>query len=168
MGVLAEIEAMLSPQPLPTRPNELWVSDLTYIATWRGFVYVAFVIDVFARLIVGWRATTSLTAGIALDALEQALHERRLDSEDPLGPLAERLTRTRRPQKVFADFENASRILTSRRRSSFWTRRDGAIRDAALIAVCSSIRDLLFCGSQPITAIRSDAVGQKPSALRVP
>ena len=67
-----------------TRPNELWVSDLTYIATWRGFVYVAFVIDVFARLIVGWRATTSLTAGIALDALEQALHERRLDPEDPL------------------------------------------------------------------------------------
>ena len=45
-----------------TRPNELWVSDLTYVATWRGFVYVAFVIDVFARLIVGWRATTSLTA----------------------------------------------------------------------------------------------------------
>ena len=68
-----------------TRPNELWVSDLTYVATWRGFVYVAFVIDVFARLIVGWRATTSLTAGIALDALEQALHERRLNPEDTLG-----------------------------------------------------------------------------------
>ena len=67
-----------------TRPNELWVSDLTYIATWRGFVYVAFVIDVFARRIVGWRATTSLTAGIALDALEQALHERRLNPEDTL------------------------------------------------------------------------------------
>ena len=67
-----------------TRPNELWVSDLTYVATWRGFVYVAFVIDVFARLIVGWRATTSLTAGIALDALEQALHERRLNPEHPL------------------------------------------------------------------------------------
>ena len=65
-----------------TRPNELWVSDLTYVATWRGFVYVAFVIDVFARLIVGWRATTSLTVGIALDALEQALHERRLNPED--------------------------------------------------------------------------------------
>ena len=42
-----------------TRPNELWISDLTYVATWRGFVYVAFVIDVFARLIVGWRATMS-------------------------------------------------------------------------------------------------------------
>ena len=67
-----------------TRPNAPWVSDLTYIATWRGFVYVAFVIDVFARLIVGWRATTSLTAGIALDALEQALHERRLNPEHPL------------------------------------------------------------------------------------
>ena len=67
-----------------TRPNELWVSDLTYVAMWRGFVYVAFVIDVFARLIVGWRATTSLTAGIALDALEQALHERRLNPEDTL------------------------------------------------------------------------------------
>ena len=47
-------------------------------------MYVAFVIDVFARLIVGWRATTSLTVGIALDALEQALHERRLNPEDPL------------------------------------------------------------------------------------
>ena len=58
--------------------------DLTYVATWRGFVYVAFVIDVFARLIVGWRATTSLTAGIALDALEQALHERRLNPKDTL------------------------------------------------------------------------------------
>ena len=60
------------------------ISDLTYVATWRGFVYVAFVIDVFVRLIVGWRATTSLTAGIALDALEQALHERRLNPEDTL------------------------------------------------------------------------------------
>ena len=68
-----------------TRPNELWVSDLTYVATWRGFVYVAFVIDVFARLIVGWRATTSLTAGIALDALEQALHERRLNPRRSIG-----------------------------------------------------------------------------------
>ena len=47
-------------------------------------MYVAFVIDVFARLIVGWRATTSLTAGIALDTLEQALHERRLNPEDTL------------------------------------------------------------------------------------
>jgi transposase InsO family protein len=59
-----------------TRPNELWVSDLTYIATWRGFVYVAFVIDVFARRIVGWRASTSLRSDLALDALEQAICER--------------------------------------------------------------------------------------------
>ena len=59
-----------------TRPNQLWVADLTYVATWRGFAYVAFVIDVFARRIVGWRATTSLTTDIALDALEQALWSR--------------------------------------------------------------------------------------------
>jgi transposase InsO family protein len=59
-----------------TRPNELWVSDLTYVATWRGFVHVAFVIDVFARRIVGWRASTSLRSDLALDALEQAICER--------------------------------------------------------------------------------------------
>jgi transposase InsO family protein len=59
-----------------TRPNQLWVSDLTYVATWRGFVYVAFVIDVFARRIVGWRASTSLRSDLALDALEQALWDR--------------------------------------------------------------------------------------------
>ena len=59
-----------------TRPNELWVADLTYVATWRGFVYVAFVIDVFARVIVGWRVSSSLRSDLALDALEQALHAR--------------------------------------------------------------------------------------------
>ncbi len=59
-----------------TRPNQLWVADLTYVATWRGFVYVAFVIDVFARRIVGWRASSSLRTDLALDALEQALHAR--------------------------------------------------------------------------------------------
>lgn len=58
------------------RPNALWVSDLTYVATWRGFVYVAFVIDAFARRIVGWRATSSLRSDLALDALEQALYDR--------------------------------------------------------------------------------------------
>jgi len=59
-----------------SRPNELWVSDLTYVATWQGFVYVAFVIDVFARRIVGWRAARSLRTDLALDALEQALWAR--------------------------------------------------------------------------------------------
>jgi transposase InsO family protein len=58
------------------RPNELWVADLTYVATWRGFVYVAFVIDVFARSFVGWRASGSLRTDLALDALEQALYAR--------------------------------------------------------------------------------------------
>jgi transposase InsO family protein len=59
-----------------TRPNELWVADLTYVATWRGFVYVAFVIDVFSRTIVGWRASSSLRSDLALEALEQALYAR--------------------------------------------------------------------------------------------
>ena len=59
-----------------TRPNELWVADLTYVATWSGFVYVAFVIDVFSRAIVGWRASSSLRSDLALDALEQALYAR--------------------------------------------------------------------------------------------
>ena len=58
-------------------PNMLWVSDFTYVSTWSGFVYVAFVIDAFARRIVGWRVSRSAHAGFVLDALEQALHERR-------------------------------------------------------------------------------------------
>ncbi len=59
------------------RPNVLWVSDFTYVATWQGFVYAAFVIDVFARRIVGWRVSRTAHAGFVLDALEQALHDRR-------------------------------------------------------------------------------------------
>ena len=62
---------------LATRPNQLWVADFTYVATWRGFVYVAFVIDVFARRLVGWRVSASLRTDFVLDALEQAIYERR-------------------------------------------------------------------------------------------
>ena len=58
-------------------PNRLWVSDFTYVATWAGFVYVAFVIDVYARYIVGWRVSRTAHASFVLDALEQALHDRR-------------------------------------------------------------------------------------------
>ena len=58
-------------------PNRLWLSDFTYVATWSGFVYVAFVIDAYARRIVGWRVSRTAHAGFVLDALEQALHERR-------------------------------------------------------------------------------------------
>jgi transposase InsO family protein len=58
-------------------PNALWVSDFTYVATWQGFVYVAFVIDVFTRRIVGWRVSRRAHADFVLDALEQALHDRR-------------------------------------------------------------------------------------------
>ena len=59
-----------------THPNQLWVSDFTYVATWRGFVFVAFVIDVFSRRIVGWRAAASMRTDLALDALEQAIYDR--------------------------------------------------------------------------------------------
>ena len=65
-------------------PNQLWVADLTYVATWRGFVYVAFVIDVFSRRIVGWRVSNSLRTDLALDALEQALYARRPAETRPL------------------------------------------------------------------------------------
>jgi transposase InsO family protein len=63
-----------------TRPNQLWVSDFTYVATWSGFVYTAFVVDVFARRIVGWRVSASLRTDFVLDALEQAIHARRADA----------------------------------------------------------------------------------------
>ncbi len=58
------------------RPNQLWVSDFTYVSTWQGWLYVAFVIDVFARRIVGWRVSSSMTTDFVLDALEQALYAR--------------------------------------------------------------------------------------------
>jgi len=63
------------------RPNALWVSDFTYVSTWQGWVYVAFVIDVFARRIVGWKASSSAHTDFVLDALEQALYARRRDGE---------------------------------------------------------------------------------------
>ena len=65
-------------------PNLLWVSDFTYVATWKGFVYVAFVIDAYARRIVGWRVSRTAHAGFVLDALEQAVHERRPAKETGL------------------------------------------------------------------------------------
>jgi transposase InsO family protein len=68
---------LVNRQFMAPRPNTLWVSDFTYVATWGGFVYVAFVIDAFARRIVGWRVSRTAHAGFVLDALEQALHERR-------------------------------------------------------------------------------------------
>ena len=58
------------------RPNQLWVSDFTYVSTWQGWLYVAFVVDVFARRIVGWRVSSSMRTDFVLDALEQALYAR--------------------------------------------------------------------------------------------
>ena len=63
------------------RPNALWVSDFTYVSTWQGMVYVALVIDVYARRIVGWKVSSSMTTDFVLDALEQALHARQREGE---------------------------------------------------------------------------------------
>jgi transposase InsO family protein len=66
------------------RPNQLWVSDFTYVSTWQGWLYVAFVIDVFARRIVGWRVSTSMKTDFVLDALEQALYARQPERDSVL------------------------------------------------------------------------------------
>ena len=66
------------------RPNQLWVSDFTYVSTWQGWLYVAFVIDVFARRIVGWRVSSSMRTDYVLDALEQALYARQPGQADAL------------------------------------------------------------------------------------
>ena len=66
------------------RPNQLWVSDFTYVSTWQGWQYVAFVIDVYARRIVGWRQSSSMRTDFVLDALEQALYDRQPQRDDAL------------------------------------------------------------------------------------
>jgi len=66
------------------RPNQLWVSDFTYVSTWQGWLYVAFVIDVYARRIVGWRVSSAMRTDFVLDALEQALYDRQPQNSDAL------------------------------------------------------------------------------------
>jgi putative transposase len=90
--VRTTIPAVSAPRPLDRvnrqfkadRPNRLWVSDFTYVSTWQGWLYLAFVIDVFARRIVGWRVSSSMTTDFVLDALEQALYARRPDNDGTL------------------------------------------------------------------------------------
>jgi putative transposase len=60
----------------PAAPNRLWVADITYVSTWTGWVYVAFVVDAYARRIIGWRTSTSMTTALVLDAIEQAIRTR--------------------------------------------------------------------------------------------
>jgi transposase InsO family protein len=66
------------------RPNRLWIADFTYVSTWQGWVYVAFVIDVFSRCIVGWRMSSSMTSDFVLDALEQAIYARKCKNDEEL------------------------------------------------------------------------------------
>ena len=71
----------------PPAPNRLWVADLTYVSTWSGWVYVAFVVDAYARRILGWRTATTMTTGIVLDALEQAIWTRQREGHTDLSGL---------------------------------------------------------------------------------
>lgn len=90
--VRTTVPDMSAPRPLDRvnrqfkaeRPNQLWVSDFTYVSTWQGWLYVAFVIDVFARRIVGWRVSSSMRTDFVLDALEQALYDRQPGQQDAL------------------------------------------------------------------------------------
>ena len=72
------------------RPNQLWVSDFTYVSTWQGWLYVAFVIDVYARRIVGWRVSTSMHPDFVLDALEQARNARQPERDGELSHHSDR------------------------------------------------------------------------------
>ena len=71
----------------PSAPNRLWVADFTYVSTWAGWVYVAFVIDAYARRILGWRTATTMTTELVLDAIEQAIWTRKQDNHDQFDEL---------------------------------------------------------------------------------
>jgi len=111
-----------------TRPNQLWVADFTYVATWRGFVYVAFVTDAFSRRIVGWRATTTLRTDLTLDALEQALYDRDLD-----GPLVHHSDRG----SQYLSIRYTDRLLAARADLSVGSRGDA--HDNALAESINSL-----------------------------
>jgi len=103
-------------------PNMLWLSDFTYVSTWSGFVYVAFVIDAYARRIVGWRVSRTAHASFVLDALEQALHERRPASKAGLVHHSDR----------------GSQLTSASATLSGWPRRASSLRSAASAAATTT------------------------------
>ena len=112
-----------------TRPNQLWVADFTYVATWRGFVYVAFVIDVFARRIVGWRVSASLRTDFVLDALEQAIYARSRHPLTGLGHHSDRGTQL--------GFKGPSqRVCASRSLNDFEVLRQASSSRGSFVAEC--------------------------------
>jgi hypothetical protein len=153
-----------------TRPNQLWVADFTYVATWRGFVYVAFVVDVFARCIVGWRVSASLATDFVLDALEQAIYNRRGAGVE--GPRASQ--RSRKPawvQGVVATpraFIDARRQLCSPALPHFRMLPECLIGIAPVIAGAKSARrrlravSMCFEGTASPGSLREGA--KRPSA----
>src|SRR5262245_10619410 len=121
-----------------TRPNQLWVADFTYVATWRGFVYVAFVIDVFARRIVGWRVSASLATDFVLDALKQAIYDRCGAGVDALVHHSDRGTQP--------GFKGSSQRLV------VWF----DARRQLLSPACCSFRMLPECGIVPVGGCAED------------
>ncbi len=141
------------------RPNALWVSDFTYVATWTGFVYVAFVIDAYARRIVGWRASRTAHASFVLDALEQALHDRRPVQGNGLIHHSDRgsqggFKRSSQHGRLLADRSHWSSASAGVFQSSVF--RGLALRAAATAAISSALWMLRsvpfgkYCRSSPL------------------
>src|SRR2546426_2688129 len=133
-----------------TRPNQLWVSDFTYVATWRGFVYVAFVIAVFARRLVGWRVSASLQTDFVLDALEQAIYDRCGKAPDGLVHHSDRGTQQRRKNRRGASTRPLSGGYASLHQPTIVV--PGAFCEAALSAI-----DAEFTSGARFTGWRSPA-----------
>jgi len=159
-----------------TRPNQLWVSDLTYVATWRGFVYVAFVIDVFSRRIVGWRVSSSLRSDLALDALEQAICERQPGGGDQLVHHSDRggavsldsLHRTlARGWDRTVGWQSWRFVRQRIRRDGDWAlqdRGDSTAWSVARASTTSSLQPWVGCGGSTISVYSSrSAIFPRPS-----
>ena len=130
------------------RPNRLWVSDLTYVATWSGFVYTAFVIDAFSRRIVGWRTSHSLRSDLALDALEQAIWEREEASTDGLIHHSDRGVQ-------YLSIRYSERLAKSGIEPSVGSRGDSYDKEYA--SYCTSLRG--WIASEPFARLRTAWIG---------
>ena len=173
-----------------TRPNQLWVADFTYVSTWQGFVYVAFVIDVYARYIVGWRVSRSMHTDFVLDALEQALYARQPDrntlihhsdrgaqyvsiryserlgkpASNPPSAARATATTTRSPKPSMASTRRKSftdAAPGSPRRPSSWQRWNGSL--GSIIIDCLSPSDIFL-----LPKLRQTTTAVKPSGPSQP
>jgi putative transposase len=126
-------------------PNTLWVADFTYVKTWQGFAYVAFVIDVFARKIVGWRVSKTMEASFVLDALEQAVHDRR-----PGGGLVHHSDRGKQPGlKPSSQHLHLSRLSASAKASA-GDRHPSVLRGRSFNAAATASSSSSLCAQRSV------------------